>query len=163
MKVSVLIPTLNEEKCIAYVIKDIPRDIVDEVLVVDGHSTDKTREIAQSMGARVLLQPNKRGYGDAMKFGFKNAVGDVIIDIDADGSYEPKDIARLLKKLAEGYDMVLGSRYLPGAGSEDDTLIRYIGNKFFTFLTNFIYKTKISDSLYLLKMIMRLVVVLLQK
>lgn len=149
-KITVQIPTLNEEKCLEYAIKDIPRDIVDEILIIDGHSTDRTKEIAERMGCNFLLQPKKRGYGDAMKFGFKNATGDVIIDIDADGSYEPKDILRLLDKMQEGnYDMVLGSRYCSGARSDDDTFIRKSGNKIFTFLTNLLFGSHFTDSLFL--------------
>jgi len=147
MKVTVQIPTLNEGESLAHTLKQIPREVVDEVLVIDGHSTDNTREVAESFGCRFLLQPGK-GYGNAMKFGFQNASGDVIISMDADGSPNPQDIPRLVAKLKEGYDLVLGSRYLPGAGTEDDTLVRHVGNKFFTFLTNFIHGTKISDSCY---------------
>lgn len=148
MKVTVQIPTLNEAKSLPKVITQIPKDIVDEILVIDGHSTDKTVEIAKSLGCRVLTQPGK-GYGDAMRFGFRQARGDIIISLDADGSPNPQDIPKLIAKTREGYDLVLGSRYLPGSGTEDDTFIRSIGNKLFTFLTNLLHGTKLSDSLYL--------------
>ena len=148
MKVSLIIPALNEEQCIAEVLKDIPRDIIHEVLVVDGHSTDRTREIAESLGFKVILQEGK-GYGNAVKTGVKYSTGDVIVMIDADGSYETKDIYHLLKCLDEGFDIAYGSRYLPESGSADDTPIRFIGNKIFTFLLNVIHGVKISDSLFL--------------
>ncbi|MBI3500273.1 MAG: glycosyltransferase family 2 protein [Bacteroidetes bacterium] len=148
MKVTVQIPARNEEGSLPSVIAMIPKNFVQEILVVDGHSTDKTIEVAKSLGCRVITQPGK-GYGDAMIHGFKNASGDVIISMDADGSPNPEEIPKLLEKMKEGYDLVLGSRYLLGAGSEDDTFIRYIGNKGFTWLTNLLHGTKMSDSLYL--------------
>ncbi len=147
MKVTVQIPALNEAKSLKYTLERIPKEAVDEILVIDGHSTDDTVRIAESLGCRVLTQPGK-GYGDAQIFGFKNAIGDVIISMDADGSADPQEILFLLKKINEGYDLALGSRYLPGAGTEDDTFIRSVGNKAFTFLTNLIYGMNISDSLF---------------
>jgi len=147
MKVTVQIPALNEADSLATTIKQIPRESVDEVLVVDGHSTDNTVEVAQSLGCRVITQPEK-GYGNAMLYGFEKATGDVIISMDADGSPNPQEIPKLVAKIKEGYDLVLGSRYMPGAGTEDDTFIRFAGNKIFTFLTNLIHRMGISDSLY---------------
>jgi glycosyltransferase involved in cell wall biosynthesis len=155
MKVSVIIPTLNEEKSLPHVIKEIPKDIVGEILIIDGHSTDKTRKVAESLGCRVLLQPKKKGFGDALRFGFKEASGDVIISMDADGSHDPKDILKLINNLKEGYDLVLGSRYMAGGRSDDDTMIRHIGNMIFTFLTNLFYRSHFSDSLYLFEAVRR--------
>ncbi len=147
MKVTVQIPTYNEEGSLAHTIKRIPQGAADEILVIDGHSTDKTVEIAKSLGCRVIIQPGK-GYGDAQLFGFKQAEGDIIISMDADGSPDPADIPKLVAKIEEGYDLALGSRYMSDARSEDDTFIRYAGNKIFTFLTNLIHGMKITDSLY---------------
>lgn len=149
MKVTLQIPAMNEAKSLPKVLNKIPRGVVDEVLVIDGHSTDDTRKVAEAMGCRVLTQPGK-GYGDAMRFGFKSALGDVIVSMDADGSPNPEEIPRLVNKLRDGnYDLVLGSRYIEGAGSEDDTIIRRVGNKIFTLLTNAIHGTNLTDSLYL--------------
>lgn len=148
MKVTVIIPTFNEVNSIEKVLKEIPKKSVDEVLVVDGRSTDGTPELVRKLGYKVIFQKGK-GYGDAVKTGVNSANGDIIIFMDADGSPNPVDIPRLVKKLKEGYDVVLGSRYLEGAGSEDDTPIRYIGNKFFTFLINLKHGLGITDSLYL--------------
>jgi len=148
MKITIQIPTLNEEECISRLIKEIPEGVADEILVVDAHSTDKTVEIAKSLGARVILQPLKRGFGDAHKFGFKNAIGDVVVILNADGSQDPKDIPRMIEKIKQGNDLALCSRYLPSSSTDDDTLVRFVGNKFFTFFTNLLYHTKFSDSLY---------------
>jgi len=148
MKVSLIIPTLEESKSLAKTISFVPKNSVDEIIIVDGHSKDNTVEIAKTLGCRTFLQPGK-GYGNALAFGAKKAKGDIIIFMDADGSHNPKVIPLLVKKIKENYDMVLASRYLKGAGSDDDTPIRYLGNMFFTFLVNKIHKLNISDSLYL--------------
>ncbi len=148
MKVSLIIPTLNEAESIGKVLQGIPKGLVDEILVVDGHSKDNTIEIVQKWGHKVILQEGK-GYGKAVSTGIKHASGDVVVLIDADGSYEVTDIPKLIKCLEGGYDIAYGSRYLPGSGSADDTLIRFIGNKIFTFLLNILHKVHISDSLFL--------------
>ena len=148
MKVTVLIPALNEAGSLIKTVEEIPKKLVEEILVVDGGSHDDTVEVAKSLGCRVIIQSGK-GYGNAMRLGFRQALGDVIISLDADGSQDPRDIPKLLKEINQGYDLVLGSRYLSGAGSEDDTIIRFIGNKFFTSLTNLFFNMRLSDSLFL--------------
>lgn len=148
MMVSVITPTLNEAECIAEVLREIPKNPIDEILVVDGHSTDGTADIVKELGYKVIQQEGK-GYGLAFQTGIKHATGNILVLMDGDGSHNPADIPRLLEKLAEGYDLVLGSRYAPGGHSKDDTLIRYIGNKVFSFLIQLIYRIGISDGLYL--------------
>ena len=112
--VSVIIPALDEEQSIEAVIEAIPRDIVDEVIVVDGGSRDATREVARERGARVLDEP-QRGYGRACARGASDAHGDVVVFLDADGAADPLDIRALLAPIAEGSaDLVLGSRLGPG-------------------------------------------------
>jgi len=146
-KVSIIIPTLNEVENIEKVLREIPKDKVDEVLVVDGHSTDGTIELVEKLGYPLIFQKEK-GFGAAISTGVKHAKGDVLIFLTSDNSQNPKDIPKLLEKLNEGYDLVLASRYLPGSGSTDDTTLHYVGNKFFTFLCNKIHKTDFSDTLY---------------
>ena len=148
-KVTVIIPTRNEEGCIGSLIREIPKKYVDEIVVIDGHSTDNTREEAKGADTKtkVFLQRGW-GYGGAVQQGAKHARGDILILMDADGSMNPNAIPQLLKKADEGYEYVMGSRYINGSKSEDDTIIRYIGNKFFTWLTNIIHKTNVTDSLY---------------
>lgn len=148
MNVSAVIPTLNEAGNIGQVLNDIPKNLVNEILVVDGFSTDGTPEIVKNMGHTVIMQ-KERGYGSGFITGIKAAQGDVIVLMDGDGSQNPKDIPLLLDKIKEGYDFVLASRYTKQSCSKDDTLIRYIGNKLFTWLTNTIHGMEISDSLYL--------------
>ena len=149
LSTTVIIPALNEAECIADVITELrTQPEVDEILVVDGHSTDGTADIVRRLGVRVALQEG-RGYGMAMQTGLKQARGEVIIPLDADGSYDPKDIRRLLACIANGYDVAFASRYLPQSGSHDDTPIRYVGNKMFTFLLRLVHGVNISDSLFL--------------
>lgn len=148
MKTSLIIPALNEVKSIGETLKQVPKDFVDEIIVADGHSTDGTPELVRKLGYRVVEEEGM-GFGSAIISGIKESTGDVIIIMDADGSHNPKDIPRLLEKIKEGYDIGWGSRYLPGGGSADDTLLRHFGNKFFTFLTRLIHGVKVADILYL--------------
>src|SRR5262249_49795724 len=89
--VSLIIPTLNEAGSIEAVLKEIPRDVVDEVLIVDGASTDGTPDIVRRLGDRVIQQEG-RGYGAAIATGFKHVNGEIIVLADADGSYNLDDI-----------------------------------------------------------------------
>ncbi len=148
MKVSLIIPTMNESGAIRGVLNNIPRDIVDEVIIVDGYSTDGTVEIANQLGYKVIFQEGK-GYGNAVKTGVKYASGDVVVLIDADEGYNLSDIPKLIGRLNEGYDIAYGSRYLPESGNDDDTWITFIGNKLFTFLLNKVQHVRLSDALFL--------------
>lgn len=147
MKSTLIIPTLNEVESIEKVLVQIPKEEVDQILVVDGHSSDGTVELVRKLGYSLIFQ-EKKGFGSAINTGIREAQGEIIVILNGDGSQNPQDIPRLLGKIKEGYDLVLASRYLPGAGSEDDTLVHYIGNRLFTYLCNKLYKMEISDSLY---------------
>lgn len=148
MKVSLVIPTRNEAKSLERTIKEIPVGSVDEVIVSDGHSIDDTLEIARSLGCKAITQEGK-GFGLGIRTGLKQATGDIIIVMDADGSQDPKDIPRLVEKVKEGYDIGWGSRYLGRGKTADDTLLRYFGNKVFTLMTRIIHGVKVADILYL--------------
>ncbi len=147
MTVTLIIPTLDEVDAIGGVLKEIPAGVIDEVLVVDGHSTDGTPDLVRRLGFRVVEQPG-RGYGDAIATGFRHARGDVAVLADADGSYTLDDIPHLLAAVAAGADVALGSRYLPASGSEDDTLVRRLGNAGFTFLARRLFGVPSSDVLF---------------
>lgn len=112
MRVSVVIPARNEEAAIGRVIADIPRDLVTEVLVVDGGSTDRTRAVATAHGARVIREP-RRGYGRACLTGLEqiDAAADVVVFLDGDYSDRPAELPQLLAPIEAGLaDLVLGSR-----------------------------------------------------
>src|SRR5262249_1866557 len=98
-KVSVVIPAYNEEETIGYVVSDVlPR--VDEVLVVDNSSRDRTAEIARSRGARVETVKLK-GYGDTIKWGLDHAIGQILIVVEADHSFRAKDVGKMLEYLKD--------------------------------------------------------------
>ncbi|MFN7924368.1 MAG: glycosyltransferase family 2 protein [Bryobacteraceae bacterium] len=94
-KITVIIPCLNEEQGIERVLRRIP-DFVDQVIVVDNGSTDRTSDVAQSLGAHVVRE-DVRGYGRAYKTGFRQATGDILITLDGDHSYPPDAISYLLE------------------------------------------------------------------
>lgn len=112
MRVSVVIPARNEEAAIGRVIADLPRGLVAEVIVVDGRSTDRTREVAADHGAQVISEP-RRGYGRACLTGLEHidASADVVVFLDGDYSDRPAELPHLLAPIAAGRaDLVLGSR-----------------------------------------------------
>jgi len=148
VKTSLVIPTLNEASCIEKTLSEVPKGVVDEIIIVDGHSEDNTADIVRRLGYKVIMQETK-GYGGAFTEGVNASTGDIVVLMDADGSHNPADIPVLVEKVKEGYDYVMAVRYAPGHRSEDDTIIRHIGNMFFTFLVNLIHKVFISDALYL--------------
>lgn len=110
-RVCVLICTLNEADNLRHVLPKIP-GWVDEVLLVDGHSTDGTVELAQQLrpDIRILYQPGK-GKGDALRCGIQQASGDIIVTLDADGTTDPEEMPRFVDHLLTGYDFVKGSRF----------------------------------------------------
>ncbi len=147
--VSIVIPTLNEEKNIAAVIRGIRRNMHEkryEILVVDGHSVDKTVEIVKGMGCRVIY--DNKGKGSALRKGFGAANGVIIVSMDADLSNEPKELNLLVESIRIGYDVCMGSRFIVGGGSEDISGIRILGNKFFVSLVNLVYGSRYSDMCY---------------
>lgn len=130
MTVSLVIPVRNEARNIAWVLEQIADD-VDEIILVDGNSTDATVITARSYRPDISVVPQTgTGKGDALRTGFLAATGDVIVMMDADGSMAPQEIRHYLHFLANGYDFVKGSRFIAGGGSLDITPFRRLGNKF---------------------------------
>jgi hypothetical protein len=146
--ISVVIPTLNEAQNLPHVLTRIPA-IVDEVVLVDGHSIDATIAIARAVrpDVRVVLQDG-RGKGNALACGFAAASGDIIVMLDADGSTDPAEIPRFVATLLDGSDFAKGSRYADGGGSSDITLIRSAGNKLLSFAVNILFRTRYTDLCY---------------
>jgi glycosyltransferase involved in cell wall biosynthesis len=147
-KLTVVIPTLNEEMTIARIIEGC-KPYVDEILVVDGHSRDRTREIAESLGVKVILD-NKKGKGEALRCSIKHVTGDIIVFIDADGSHNPDDIPKLVQPILDnGADHVTGSRLIGGSSELHggfDECFRLMGSSFITACINWKFKVRLSDS-----------------
>jgi glycosyltransferase involved in cell wall biosynthesis len=114
-KIAVMIPVLNEEQTLPLVLNDIDKDLVDEVVVVDNGSSDKTPSIAEELGATVLFE-SRRGYGYPCLRGIeylKTKNPDIIVFLDGNYSDHPDEIIRLVEPMVnEGYDLVLGSRLM---------------------------------------------------
>jgi glycosyltransferase involved in cell wall biosynthesis len=147
-RVSVVIPTLNEEKNLPHVFARLPSGL-HEVIVVDGHSTDDTIGIAKRLrpDVRIVMQPG-RGKGNALAAGFAACTGDIVVTLDADGSTDPAEIPRFVAALRHGADFVKGSRFAQGGASSDITLVRRVGNRALNALVNTLYHTSYTDLCY---------------
>ncbi len=144
-RISLVIPTKNEEGNLARVLRAIPK-YIDEIIVVDGYSKDRTVEIAKRFGCKVYF--DRHGKGSAVRLGVKKATGDYIIMMDADCSNRTIEFGMLIEGLNAGYDFCFGSRFIQGGGSDDMPLLRRLGNKFFVFVVNKIWRMKYSDLCY---------------
>jgi glycosyltransferase involved in cell wall biosynthesis len=146
--VTSVIPTLNEAQNIGWVLKRLP-DCVDEVIVVDGRSTDDT--IAAALRARpdakIVREPTP-GKGSALRAGFARARGEIVVMLDADGSMEPSEIVRYVAKIEEGYELVKGSRFMPGGGTTDISRLRSLGNLVLLALANRLYRSSFTELCY---------------
>lgn len=148
LRVSVVIPTLNEEPTIAEIIKGC-KPYADEVIVVDGHSRDGTREVAAALGVKVVLD-NQKGKGEAIRHVIDFVSGDIIVFIDADGSHDPRDIPKLVEPIARGEaDHVSASRLIGGSSELHggfDECFRLMGSSFITACINWRFKVRLSES-----------------
>jgi glycosyltransferase involved in cell wall biosynthesis len=146
--VSLVIPAKNEATNISWVLQQIP-DRVDEVVLVDGNSSDATVVTARACrpDLKVVYQDGV-GKGNALRAGILTASGELIIMMDADGSMTPDEIPRIVYFLENGYDFVKGSRFMGGGGSLDITRFRRIGNRALMTMVNAIYKGGLTDLCY---------------
>ncbi len=147
MKISVIIPTLNEEESIGHVLDKIPRDpkYEWEILIVDGNSKDRTREIAKEKGAKVIIEKRK-GYGRAYKTGFSKATGDIIVTLDGDDTYPAEDIPKLVEHLLENDLDFISCERFSKMQKGAMTLTHKFGNWVLTITTRLLFGVKIKDS-----------------
>ncbi|MBN1566021.1 MAG: glycosyltransferase family 2 protein [Anaerolineae bacterium] len=146
--VSVVIPTLNEAQNLPFVLPRLP-EMVTEVILVDGRSTDNTIEVARQLRPDVkVVMETRRGKGVALRTGFEAATGDIIVMIDGDGSTDPEEIPSYVGALLAGADFAKGSRFLQGGGTSDMEFYRRLGNWGFVMMVRFLFGGKYSDLCY---------------
>lgn len=144
-KITVVIPCYNEEGGVAEVIPTIP-DFIDEIVVVDNNSSDRTAEVAESLGARVVFE-KKQGYGCAYKAGLPAASGDIVVTMDGDGTYPAHAISYLIDTLfIDDLDFVSAAR-IPVQWAHDFNMIkRYFGNVGLSLATLILFGIRLRDS-----------------
>jgi len=150
VKTTLFIPVLNEIEAMRQVLPRLPKGCCDQILVVDGQSRDGSAEYARSLGCDVYVQKEK-GLRAAYSEGIQHATGEVIVTFSPDGNSLPEKIPELIDKMREGYDMVIVSRYLGGARSEDDDMMTGFGNWMFTSLINFFFSSNYTDALVMFR------------
>jgi len=132
VKVSLIIPALNEEKSLPGLLAAVPPTAVNEIIVVDNGSSDRTVAVAHQAGARVINE-NTRGYGAACWAGFKGTDAEILVFMDGDGSFSPAEISRLTTPIIQGdADLVLGSRTLRREDAQVIPLHARLGNQLIT-------------------------------
>lgn len=140
--ISIILPAKNEARNLIDLLPKLkslhPKA---EILVINDGSTDNTAQIAIDAGVKVITHPYSQGNGAAIKTGARNATGDILVFMDADGQHDPMDIAVLLDKLNQGYDMVVGAR----KASTQASLFRRCGNGFYNRLASLMTGYKIED------------------
>jgi glycosyltransferase involved in cell wall biosynthesis len=148
--VSVVIPTLNEADNLRLLLPNIP-GWIDEVIIVDGRSTDGTVRVAEAFARErrlsIVMEPRK-GKGAALRAGFRAAHDDIIVALDADCSMHPCEIPLLVAALMAGADFAKGSRFIQGAGTADMSWFRSVGNWGLTQIVNVLYGGSFSDLCY---------------
>ena len=146
MSVAIIILTLNEIEGVRSLLPSVQKEWADEIVIIDGGSTDGTIEECKKMGFEVVIQKNK-GHGGAILTGVNHTKSDFIVIWSPDGNHEPEEIPKLIAKIKEGYDQVLISRFGKGSNNEDAGYFDGFGNKMFAFLTNVFFGGKWTDSL----------------
>jgi hypothetical protein len=147
-RVSTVIPAKNEARNIGWVLRRLPAS-VDEVVIVDGTSTDGTIEVARSVRPDVVVVDDRQpGKGCALRAGVEAATGDYVVMLDADGSMDPQEIDRFVAALDAGYDLVKGSRFVRDGGTADMTPLRDVGNKGLLLISNLLFRRRHTDLCY---------------
>ena len=147
MKVSLVVFEINEIDGLKAMMPQLKPEWYDELIVVDGGSTDGSLEYLRDAGYNHFVQQTP-GVGGALCDAMKRVTGDVVVIYAPDGSFIPEVVPQMLEKIREGYDMVNVSRYMAGAKSLDDTVATACGNRIFTFFNNLVFGCRFTDFLY---------------
>jgi glycosyltransferase involved in cell wall biosynthesis len=149
-KVAVVMPAYNAEKTLEQTVAEVPRDVVDDVILVDDRSRDNTAELARKLGLHVIEHENNKGYGGNQKTCYTAALkrgADIVVMVHPDYQYTPKLIPALASCIASGlYDVALGSRILGGGSLKGGMpLYKYVANRFLTATENALIGEKLSE------------------
>ena len=147
-KLTLVIPAKNESESLPIVLKELETLKIKVIVVIptEDHSTKKS---IQSFDCKIIDEKNGKGYGSALKTGIEQVDTDFFCIFNADGSFDPSYLHNMYETLDKGnVDFIFCSRYEVNGGSDDDTLLTYIGNKIFTFLCNLLFRLGITDVLY---------------
>ncbi|NWK80873.1 glycosyltransferase family 2 protein [Acinetobacter sp. SwsAc4] len=141
-KISIILPAKNESAAIGQTLAQIQQlQLAHEIIVVNDGSTDQTKQVAETAGAKVVTHPYSKGNGAAIKTGARTATGDIIVFMDADGQHDPQDIPRLIEKIERGYDLVVGARQKGSQASVG----RGIANALYNNLATYMTEQKVED------------------
>ena len=146
MSTALIVLTLNEIDGMKQIMPLVKKEWVDEIIVVDGDSTDGTVEEAKKLGLRIVKQ-KKKGHGAAIITGVEETTADNIVIFGPDGNHEPEEIPLLIKKIEEGYDQVIISRFGKTSINLDAGKLDTFGNKMFTFFVNILFHGNLTDTL----------------
>lgn len=141
--ICLLIPTLNEEEGLRVVLESLP-SYIDRVLVIDADSTDRTCEVAKEFKADVVIE-TRRGYGRALRIGFEHIKEDWVVTLDADGTYPTSEIEELINYAVKKKLKFVSASRFPLLNQESVSQRNFLGNTLITWLTNFLYRTKMVD------------------
>jgi len=146
MSISLIILTLNEIEGVKIMIPKVKQERADEIVLVDGGSTDGTIEEVKRLGLQIIHQKTK-GHGGAILDGVKGTSSDTIVIWSPDGNHEVEEIPRLIEKIKEGYDQVIISRFGKGSVNLDAGILETFGNKMFTAIVNILFGGNLTDIL----------------
>ncbi len=150
LKTTLIVCTLNEIDGMRAIMPQIKKGWCEQIIVLDGGSTDGTIEYARDNGYFVYIQKEKglrHAYTEVLPY----IEGDVVMTFSPDGNSIPGLIPELINKMKEGYDMVIASRYLAGARSEDDDAVTAFGNRLFTKTVNVLFQAHYTDAMVILR------------
>jgi len=144
--ITLVIPAKNEAESLPTVLDELLKYNIKKIIVIPTEDK-KTREAIEKFGCKILSQEGK-GFGNALIQGINSVETKYFCIFNADGSFDPIYLSQLKNKIELNQDFVFCSRYEAGGGSEDDTILTYIGNKFFTGLCKLLFRLKITDVLF---------------
>ena len=146
--ITLLIPAKKEKESLSFVLTELKKFNY-KVLIVMEKNDLETYDVAKKFSCSIDFQLNNKGYGSAIIQGLNKIATKYVCIFNGDGSFNPNEIEKMKKAISNDFDFIFGSRYLSNqSGSDDDSFLTLIGNKFFTFLGNFLFKLNISDILY---------------